>query len=305
MCRAFCTELDNARTSVLLPLEQDLNDVDWPRTRRAAIEAPKYLSKLPNLKDIQLYGPIYDGQLVPPDVTSAILARSGLTSLLVTRGWDTIPTQLSTLLSLNFLSLRRLNVDFSPIAACSSLTELHIEDCNVIDGDLTTLTSCSTLSQLCALSIYNDSDYDEVHRTTDIEDIGPLGVLTNLTSLRLCQLFGVESFDAIGSCTRLKVLEVWGCPGSLDGCIRRLSSLTKLELLSCSGLSSLEPISHVTLLETLCVKWCSNINNPSQFQWLEWCLPNLKELKCNYENVVLRGGRICVEMPVIDVIDLT
>ena len=143
----------------------------------------------------------------------------------------------------------------------------------------------------------------------------------SLVSLEIIDPYHIQSYDVIGTCSKLETLAIRNSPSihridwisqlsslkslDLSGClfipslepVAHCSLLKTLNVRDCSMISSLEPIAHCSLLEKLDARYCKLINRPTQFQCLEAC-SHLTVLLCGNEDwdfgihVVLRGGLV-------------
>ncbi|CAB4293582.1 unnamed protein product [Prunus armeniaca] len=198
----------------------------------------------------------------------------------------------------NILNCEKLSSWPSGLEYCTSLQELHIENCQnwrhlPVDG-LQTLVSLEKLT---------------LKNCTNLEAIPNLDNLTSLRFLSICGCDGLTSLPrGLQSCTSLTMLTIWECHNLISLAdvddISRLQSLYNLQIFDCRKLKILPTgLRSLTSLEYMTIgKFWEELDSfpdfelPSQIRWLKisgW--PKLKSLPQQIQHLTT-----CLEDLIID-----
>lgn len=233
-----------------------------------------------------------DYLLIPKDVVDKILGRdkdrvcasplSGLASLKE--------------LDMTYLCLEEKGLaDISPLYSLSGLEALYMNGCSIADTDF--LKNMSGMTSLKALYIdsikvggtdsFENSlkdisgieqltSLEELSLSGRIEDISPLGSLTNMKSLLLSNGY-IESIENLHGMMQMEELTLL-CKNVSD--ISPMKNMTQIKTLyiSSDNLSDISAVSGMTQIEKLDLHNCKNLSDISPLSGLS----SLKELNFNY-----------------------
>nr|GMD64328.1 F-box/LRR-repeat protein 3-like isoform X2 [Ipomoea batatas] len=166
---------------------------------------------------------------------------------------------------------------------CRSLEDLDITDNDISDEGLISVSGCCNLSSLKLGLCMNITDYGlsqigkcsklkelDLYRCVGITDEGIAAIAEGCQALEMinmayCEKVTDNSLISLSRCTRLRTLEIRGCP--------RVSSV---------GLSSVA--AGCKKLEKLDIKKCHNIDNTGMVSLVQ-CLHSIKQINLSYCSV--------------------
>jgi Leucine-rich repeat (LRR) protein len=174
--------------------------------------------------------------------------------------------------------------DLAPLAPCSLLTALHLND-HIGIQDLTPLSGLTRLSELrlgWCKTIRSVEPLQSLVRLSSLDlsntqthSLEPLTSLWRLTELDLSFCYELASLDPLGSLIRLRRLRLSYARAPSSPSFEFLSSLIlleELELRAMSHLASLEPLLHHCQLWRLVLGRCSDLTSLDPLATLPWLM---------------------------------
>ena len=222
------------------------------------------LAPLPSLTDLTLRG---------ASTLRCIETLSGLRSLVANGLAGTNLEAIAKLPALRFLSLNleERKYDLRPIAKCSNLVRLELENCEGVSD----FAPAFGLKQLASLSLSYAEELQDLSPiaslrnlrrlslpgTTDIASVDALAALPNLSSVALGSVSRLEPLGALP----LRTLEV-GLRDRLDNvsALAGLRQLRELRLSGCGALEDLGPLSALPDLRSLWIKGASRLRRTGE-----------------------------------------
>ena len=169
--------------------------------------------------------------------------------------------------------------DLSPLASCSMMEYLQIDDSSITD--------ISAVASMPLLEVFICQKAMEAHRPS-IKDLSPLASCPRLKELWIYDNSELEDISPISDCKALQDLDISGCPlvTSLAP-ISNLKNLQRLECAVCPLITSLSPLSNLKNLKELL---CYGIEPQTSLLPLASCT-GLEKLECDAEAVDLEELR--------------